>query len=397
MPPTRLAFGLGIAQTVAWASTYYLPAVLADAMAADLGLGGPEVFAGLSLALLIAAIAGPAAGGRIDRSGGRATLAVSSGLFALGLLMLAVAGGPVGFFAAWAVLGLAMGCGLYEAAFAALVALQGSSARRSITVVALVAGFASTVGWPLTAWLADLAGWRGACVGWACLHLAIALPIHLAVPAGIAPAVAGPATPVGGSRPDGRWIAGLLAVCFAVTWFTSTAMAAHLPRLLGMGGLSREAALGCAMLVGPAQVAARLLEFGLLGRLHPLLAARLATIAHPAGALLLFTGIAGAAPLFALLHGAGNGILTIAKGTLPLQLLGASGYGARQGWIMAPARIGQAAAPLAMGLACSAWGIQALWLTIGLGAVGSLALLLVPGARCAPDARRPCPHGVITP
>lgn len=389
MGSTRQALGLGLAQTVAWASTYYLPAVLADGMARDLGLGSTAIFAGLSLALVVAALVGPAAGGLIDRHGGRLPLAVSSGIFAFGLLQLATAGGPLSFYAAWAVLGLAMGSGLYEGAFAALVILQGRAARRSITVVALVAGFASTVGWPLTAWFADLAGWRAACLGWAALHLLVALPIHLALPPGNAPVAAESRQDVEPPRSDGRQVARLLAICFAVTWFTSTAMAAHMPRLLELGGLGTGAALACAMLVGPAQVAARILEFGLLGRLHPLFAARLASAAHPAGALLLLTGVVGLAPLFAVLHGAGNGILTIAKGTLPLLLLGSRGYGARQGWIMAPARIGQAAAPLAMGLACEAWGLQALWLTIGLGLIGSLALLAVDGR----GALRPQPPG----
>lgn len=387
MGSTRQALGLGLAQTIAWASTYYLPAVLADTMARDLGLDGSAVFAGLSLALLIAAVVGPAAGGLIDRYGGRGPLAVSSVVFAFGLVLLASAGGPLVFYAAWSVLGLAMGCGLYEGAFAALVVLHGNAARRPITVVALVAGFASTLGWPLTAWLADLAGWRVACLGWATLHLLVALPIHLALSAGKRTAASVDDQAVEAPSMGARRVATLLAICFAVTWFTSTAMAAHLPRLLELGGLSTGMALACAMLVGPAQVAARILEFGLLGRTHPLLAARLATAAHPAGALLLFTGATVAAPLFAILHGAGNGILTIAKGTLPLLLLGSRGYGARQGWIMAPARIGQAAAPLVMGLACDAWGVQALWLTIGLGGIGCVALLLVRAPQLAlPDA-----------
>jgi predicted MFS family arabinose efflux permease len=382
----RQAIGLGVAQTIAWASTYYLPAVLADTMGRDLGLGGPAVFAGLSLALLIAAVIGPVAGGLIDRHGGRRLLAASSGIFAIGLALLAGAGGAFGFYSAWSVLGCAMGCGLYEGAFAALVVLHGGAARRSITVVALVAGFASTLGWPLTTWMADLAGWRIACLVWAVLHLLVALPVHLAVPDGnhaTAP-VGDSAADV--STSDGRRIALLLSVCFAVTWFISTAMAAHLPRLLEMGGLSAGMALACAMLVGPAQVAARLLEFSLLGRLHPLFAARLAAAAHPLGALILFAGFLAAAPIFAVLHGGGNGILTIAKGTLPLILLGSRGYGERQGWIMVPARIGQAAAPLAVGLACDAWGLQALWLTIALGGVGWFALMLVqdvPNVVCA--------------
>jgi hypothetical protein len=161
---------------------------------------------------------------------------------------------------------------------------------------------------------------------------------------------------------------------FAAVWFGSTAMAAHLPLLLQSLGLGAGAALSVAMLVGPAQVLGRLLEFGWLRRVHPLLSARLAALAHPLGALGLVLFGPGAAVLFAGLHGAGNGILTIAKGTLPLALFGPVGYGARQGWLMAPARLSQALAPLLFGVALAHWGAGALWLTAGLGLL-ALALL----------------------
>jgi len=154
-------------------------------------------------------------------------------------------------------------------------------------------------------------------------------------------------------------------------------MAAHLPGLLQAAGATPAAAIAAGALIGPAQVAARVLEFSLLRRFHPLTSARLAAAAHPlaAGCLALFGG--PVAFLFAGLHGAGNGILTIAKGTLPLALFGASGYGRRLGWLNAPARVLQAAAPLIFGAALSAWGLGALWLTAGTGALATLALLAI--------------------
>lgn len=157
-------------------------------------------------------------------------------------------------------------------------------------------------------------------------------------------------------------------------------MATHLPRMLEAAGATLAAAVAVGALVGPAQVAGRVLEFGFLRRVHPLLSARLAALAHPAGVTVLLMAGPVAAPLFAILHGAGNGILTIAKGTLPLVLFGAQGYGARQGWLMLPARIAQALAPLLFGLALDAWGANALWLSgaIGLAACGALMLLRGP-------------------
>ena len=166
----------------------------------------------------------------------------------------------------------------------------------------------------------------------------------------------------------------LLSFVFAVTWFISTAMAAHLPRLLQASGLPLHAAVAVAALVGPAQVLARLLEFGLLRRMHPLSSARLATLAHPLGALLLVTLGGPAAVVFTALHGAGNGILTIAKGTLPLALFGPAGYGMRQGWLMAPARVAQAFAPLLFGLLLDRAGAPAILLTGALGLTAALAL-----------------------
>ncbi|MBW8847204.1 MAG: MFS transporter, partial [Burkholderiales bacterium] len=179
---TRVVATLGTAQTLAWASSYYLPAMLARPMAGELGVSEPTVFAAFSAALVVSAIVGPHSGRRIDRWGGRPVLMVTSGLFALGLAAMAVASGPVGLFAAWLVMGLAMGSGLYEAAFASLVRLYGHDARGAITGITLIAGFASTVGWPLTAALEHGLGWRGACWAWAGLHLVVGLPLNACLP-----------------------------------------------------------------------------------------------------------------------------------------------------------------------------------------------------------------------
>ena len=142
-------------------------------------------------------------------------------------------------------------------------------------------------------------------------------------------------------------------------------------------GATLTAAVAAAALIGPAQVAARLLEFGLLRRMHPLLSARLATLMHPVGAAVLVLIGAPAAAAFALLHGAGNGILTIAKGTLPLVLFGPHAYGERQGLLMVPARIAQALAPWLFGVCLARWGANALWLSAALGLVAFGALLLL--------------------
>ena len=391
--PVRVVGALGTAQTLAWASSYYLPAMLAAPMAADLGVATPTVFAAFSGAMVVSALVGPWAGLAIDRHGGRVVLAGTSLVFALGLGMLGFAQGLWTMVIAWLVIGAAMGAGLYEAAFSSLVRLYGQHARGAITGITLLAGFASTVGWPLSAWMETRFGWRNACLGWAGIHLLIGLPLNAWLPTLPSPAqpertaAADPAQAIASASPPPVAAAGgagyataLLAFVFAATWFISTAMATHLPRMLEAAGATLAAAVAVGALVGPAQVAGRVLEFGLLRRVHPLLSARLAALAHPAGVTVLLMAGPVAAPLFAILHGAGNGILTIAKGTLPLVLFGAQGYGARQGWLMLPARIAQALAPLLFGLALDAWGANALWLSgaIGLAACGALMLLRGP-------------------
>jgi len=373
---------LGSAQTLAWGSSYYLPAVLATPIARDIGVAPATVFAAFSVALLVSAALGPHAGRAIDRWGGRYVLAGTNLVFAIGLAALSLVQGPWGLFLAWAVLGIGMGSGLYEAAFAALVRLYGTGSRGAITGITLIAGFASTVGWPLSALLEAHVGWRGACLGWAALHLVVGIPLNLSLPRAGPPPVA-PAPPAGSAPPSRRATqraAVLLAVAFAATWFISTAMAAHLPRLLQASGVTLAVAVGIGALIGPAQVAGRLLEFGWLRRVHPMLSARLAALLHPVGALVLGVFGAPAAAVFAVLHGAGNGILTIAKGTLPLVLFGPAGYGHRQGWLMVPARIAQALAPWLFGLLLDRWGAQALWVSasIGLLAFASLWLLRAP-------------------
>ena len=375
---------LGTTQTLAWASSYYLPAMLASPMAESLHVSVPTVFAAFSGALMMSALLGPHAGHAIDRWGGRPVLMASNLVFAAGLVALALATGPITLFLAWSLIGVAMGGGLYEAAFSALVRLYGDGARSAITGITLIAGFASTLGWPLSTFLDVQLGWRGACLIWAALHLFIGLPLNARLPRGEPIGAIGfrtkTASDGGRAPPEAQKVTALLAFVFAATWFISTAMAAHLPRLLQASGASLTTAVAVGALVGPSQVAARLLEFSFLRRIHPLFSARLAALLHPLGVATLAIGGLPAAPIFGILHGAGNGILTIAKGTLPLVFFGPAGYGRRQGILNVPARIAQALAPWIFGLCIDRWGAAALALSAGIGLAAFAALLVMPKA-----------------
>ncbi|NKE44261.1 MFS transporter [Roseomonas frigidaquae] len=377
----RVVLALGTAQTLAWASSYYLPAILAAPMAREFGISTAWVFGAFSAALIVSALAGPAVGRVIDAKGGRGVLTVSNLVLAAGLVGLGLAQDAWSMAAAWLVLGFGMAMGLYDAAFATLAGLYGRAARGPITGITLLAGFASTVGWPLSALLEESFGWRGACLAWAGLHLLVALPLNRLLVPKAPPPEQRSAAPEAEAPAPSRLTMPLLAYVFAGSWFIAGAMAAHLPALLQAAGATAAAAVAAGALIGPAQVAARVAEFGLLRRFHPLVSARLAMLGHPLGALALVLVGGPAAAAFAVLHGMGNGVMTIAKGTLPLAVFGPGGYGARQGLLGAPARLLQAASPFLFGLMLERGGVQlALGVTSALALTGCLALLLLRAA-----------------
>lgn len=404
-----VVLALGTTQTLAWASSTYLPAILATPIARDLDTSRATVFAAFSVSLLVMAAAGPTVGRAIDKAGGRQMLMVSNVVLAIGLALLGSTQNLGMLFAAWCILGAGMAMGLYDAAFAALVRLYGQDARKPITGITLIAGFASTVGWPLSAFLDAQIGWRGACYVWAALHLLLALPMNWRLipavsatppPSGSKPAAA-PATPtlpdkVAAAETYARRSAQRrtqffwLSVYFATTAFVTSAYAAHLPGLLTVMGAGTAGAVLAAALLGPAQVAARLAEFGVISRfrVHALTTARVATALHPLAVVLLLLGASvtagvpgwavAMAAVFAFVHGAGNGMITIAKGTLPLALFGSAGYGLTQGWLGVGARITQAGAPYASGVVLELLGGRAfLWLSGVIAAISLVSLYML--------------------
>jgi MFS family permease len=387
---TAVVAAIGATQTIAWASSYYLPAVLGAPIAAGLGLPQDLFFAIFSASLLLAAVLGPTVGRLIDVGGGRAMLAWSNAVLAAGLLMLGAARGIAGLAVAWLLLGVGIAMGLYDPAFAVLTRLYGRQARASITGVTLIAGFASTIGWPLSAFVAAHWGWRAACLMWAAINLLVALPLNrwaIPKPPPWPPAQAAATPPQAAADEPPASAMPILACYFSATWFVTGAMAAHLPRLLQTAGASPTAAIAAAALVGPAQVGARIVEFSLMRGFHPLLSGRLAALLHPLGAAVLgLFGAAGAVP-FALLHGAGNGMITIVKGTLPLALFGPAGFGQRSGLLSAPARLTQAAAPFLFGLLLDRIGLGAVILSVALSLAASVSLLALR------PARSPSPEG----
>jgi predicted MFS family arabinose efflux permease len=371
----RVVLALGSAQTLAWGSSYYLPAILADPIARDLGISSNWFFAAFSASLVISGLLGPRVGKQIDRVGGRQVLCISNFVLALGLALLGASASPWVMLAAWLLLGVGMGLGLYDAAFGALGRIYGRDARSAITGITLIAGFASTVAWPLSSLGLETIGWRNTCYAWALAHLVIGLPLNLSLPrTETAEIVAGrtekPHIPI-----DRTMV--LLSFAFAAAWTVTAAMAAHLPRIVEVFGATPAQALLAGMMIGPAQVGARVMEASLLNRHHPIISTRLACITHPIGACVIGIFGGGAAAAFALLHGSGNGILTIARGTLPLAIFGPENYAYRLGLIGAPSRICQALAPLAFGLLIEPMGRLVVVVSAGLSVAALIALMFV--------------------
>jgi MFS family permease len=378
-----IILALGTTQTLAWASSYYLPAILADGIAHDLGVSSNWVFGAFSASLVISAMLGPRIGRQIDLVGGRQVLSASNLTIASGLVLLGFSHSVPVMAIAWLVLGVGMALGLYDAAFAALGRIYGTEARRSITGITLMAGFASTVGWPATAWGLSHIGWRETCFAWAAAHILIGLPLNLLILPKVKGAKEAVATAAKPHVPLDRTMV-LLAFVFAAAWTVTGAMAAHFPRILETAGATPVQAIAAGALIGPAQVGARILEAGFLSRFHPLVSTRLACVTHPIGAVIVaIFGGAAAASAFALFHGAGNGILTIARGTLPLAIFGPKDYGYRLGIIGAPARMAQAVAPLAFGLLIDVMGSRVLIVSSALSLAALAALFLIHPERRA--------------
>jgi MFS family permease len=350
--PWRAVLVLCVTQILAWGSIYYPPVLTVPLIAADRGWSVTLTMGGFSFGLLVAGLASPRVGALIDRHGGHRVMPGGSFIGAAGLVGLVYASHPVAYFACWMVLGLAMSASLYDPAFATLGRVFGTAARRPITALTLAGGFASTVSWPTTHVLIEAVGWRGTYFVYAALLALVAAPLHaFALPRGKArlDVAASPASPAPPRVLPARGAAFVLvAAAFAAYAFVPSGLAAHMLAIFGRSGIDAATAVAIGALFGPAQVTARLFEFALIRNLHPLSMVRFAVgLLLVAFALLGSFGISVVvAAAFLMMFGAANGLVTIARGTVPLALFGAAGYGQIVGRIAGPALIIQSAAPL---------------------------------------------------
>jgi MFS family permease len=351
--PWRAVLVLGVTQILAWGAIYYTPVLMVPLIATARGWSVSFCMGGFSLGLLVAGLLSPKIGALIDQWGGHRVMPVGSLVAALGLVVLAFATHPLVYLAAWVVLGAAMAASLYDPAFATLGRIFGTAARRPITALTLAGAFASTVSWPATHVLNAKVGWQATYLVYAALLALLAAPLHaLALPRQRAlpdvPAAPAPAASVPPKLPASGPVFALVVAAFASYAFVPSGLLAHLLAMFDRMGLAPATAVAIGALFGPCQMAARLCEFVFARNVHPLTIVRFAVgVLFAAFVMLGAFGLSAVvATAFVMMMGLANGLVTIARGAVPLALFGAAGYGRMIGRIARPALAIQAAAPL---------------------------------------------------
>ncbi len=361
LPGARGIFCLGMLQILVWGGSFFLLAVMGEPIMRDTGWGSQWVYGALSLSLMISALLAPISSRMVARYGGRVQLACSGLIVALGLLIVAASETLPVFLLAWAVIGIGMAAGLYEALFSTLGALYAERAGKAITGITLISGFATTLAWPLVAFAIEHVGWRATCVGYALL-LVLATPLYLKVlPSG------GKLRQVKGSTeqsspPVDRRLYLLLIWIFALGAIIMTAISVQLVAVLQGLGYSLAAAIALSSLLGPSQVASRVLQM-IAGKRHPIWTALVSAVLVSVGVLLVAFA-SGATAVGLLLYGLGNGLRAIVRGLLPLVLMPASQYVALMGRMSRPSLIGQALTPLASGYLMQHFGVLGVLITL---------------------------------
>jgi MFS family permease len=379
---------LGFVQILAWGTSFYFPAVFAEPIVRDTGWSLGWVIGGTSIGLLVAGLISPQVGRIIDRHGGRPVLLASSLFYAAGLAGAGLAPALPFYLLAWALIGIGMGTGLYDAVFAALGRLYGSEARGPITNLTLFGGFASTVCWPLSAFMIDHVGWRVACFAYAALHLLVALPLQMSVvrraPAQVRPKHAEndddpPGVPV--KIKNETLIFAMLAVVLSVSAGIGSIVIVNFMIFLQARGVDYAVAVSLGALFGPAQVGARVVE-RLFGKNYHPIWTMIAACSLMAVGLVLLSARIPVLLLIILIYGAGYGISWIGRGTLPLALFGPLRFPRLMGKLAFPSLIVQALAPSAGALLIEASGPNTTIDLLTLMALINVALIGVLWAMC---------------
>lgn len=372
MKASPATIGLGVTMTIGYGTLYYSFSVLAPEIAREFGWGQSFVFGVFSLGLLAGAVSAPVLGRLVDRFGARLILCLGSIAAAVSLALFAVMQNAWQFAVITLVAEFVALAVQYDAGFAALAQTHGREARAHITLVTLIAGFASTVFWPLLQWLLTWMDWRDVYLVLAAMNLLIALPIHLALPR--ARLSEKPVSRVEETSAemtlDGerRRRMVLMATAFAAGGFVVSAVGATLLVLMRDLGYATAMATLAGSLIGPSQVTARLIEYARRNLFTPPLTAIIAALAMALGLFALAGALiqpfAAFAIAFAVFYGAGQGLTSIVRGVLPLHYFGAAGYGRTMGTLASTRIVASAIAP-----------VSVIWLNDTVGPSAALAAL----------------------
>ncbi|MER2299512.1 MAG: MFS transporter [Pseudomonas sp.] len=363
-------------QILVWGGSFFLMAVMADPISRDTGWPSQWVYGALSLSLMVSALVAPWSSRLIARYGGRPQMAASGAVVALGLLIMGASHALAWFMMAWAVIGIGMAMGLYEALFATLGGLYGEGAGKAITGITLIAGFASTLSWPAVALGIEHIGWRATCLCYALLLLVVVAPLYWRVlPEGGRVELPARSQAQASTMGVERSLYLMLTSMFAIGAIIMTAIAVQLVAVLQGLGHSLPMAIGLAAMLGPSQVASRVLQI-LAGKRHPIWTA-LAWVSLVLAGLLMVAFVPAATAVGLLIFGCGNGLRAIVRGLLPLALMPPDQYVLLMGRMSRPALIGQAVTPVVGGFLFEHYGAIGVLLALILLALANVLLVVM--------------------
>lgn len=377
----RAIIGLGLTQIIGYGTTYYLLGLMGEVMKADLGLSKAMLLSGVSITLLASAIFGPAAGRWQDQLGSRVPMAFGSILMGIGLLILARAEDSALYFLGWGFIALGSPTSLYSASFTALARMTGRNARKAIIYLTLLGGLASSIVWPITAWMMSFMDWRAIVLIFGALNILLCAPLHALL-------LDGKDEPDAEGGPLEKMPPGLPIEAQTRAFFLLTTMLATIslvgnawsmlafPVLTGLGFTFGDTVL-IASLVGVFQVLGRIGDLAVGSRHSPLRTAEISNLLYVASfvALAVWKGAFLAGLIFAAAYGAANGLNTIVKGTLTLAIFGSHGYGERLGKVTLIPGLAAALGPVLGGFIIERGG--AVTLVFAFSACSFLAFVLM--------------------
>ena len=372
-----------------WAGMFYLfPAMIAR-WESDFGWSKTDLAGAFTAALVVSAFGAPLAGRLIDKGHGRVVMVTCAAIGGVMVGSLSLVETLTQFYAIWLIIGFSMAGCLYEPCFALLTHFRGLEAKRAITAITLVAGFAGTVSFPTANILAEFWGWRAGTWTFGAGILFIAVPLFLY--GGRARShgksddepdltkIAAASDPNGGLRNALRHPAfWLLAIAFPMITMNHGVLLNHLLPMLGERGVSIEISVLAASTFGPMQVAGRLGMMALEKRVSMQVICAFSFVFMAVASLFLFFAGASTWLIFAfvMFQGSGYGVTSITRPTVTVELLGRTGFGAISGALAMPFMAAFAAAPTLAAVIWSAGGYSMVIIAaIGMVVVGFLAFV----------------------